>query len=401
MKLYYLGLLIFIQIGLLPILAHADTSVSSDAGRRIENGQSDTIKRDKSLSTDKTQGNKISKSASQEKSTEKSKNHSKSKKTTKSANSVKSNSVDVNINGLLIREFTARYELDGTGSGLAGSYFWVCKPLTRALADYPTLYWGPDPTVDALFNKKVAQRNFAGQLEILSRGSIGGLGHYHKEVIGRNLASQLYMREGNISRPSLNTGTFSHYDLFYSRYVQCRMTASYWVAEAGQRAAAQIVRTEADASSRINQVFIEMDADDSLFQKLRQRARILWEQESCSKTLQDLNEFKSPDIQCGVFSYVGNTFTVENRETLSEASIDGRSYKISVSASAGDTVAEDDSVSSDDKVSSTNKKGESTDSYRENKKTASMNKSKSLDQNNSSKVDRSTGNSVNAAAPKD
>jgi hypothetical protein len=57
-------------------------------------------------------------------------------------------------------------------------------------------------------------------------------------------------------------------------------------------------------------------------------------------------------------------------------------------------------VSEDDKVASSERKGNSTERYQESKKTASLHKSKSQDNNSSSKVDRSTGNSVNAA-PKD
>jgi hypothetical protein len=361
MKNLICGMLIAIpQIFLLPTMANADVSVSSDAGRSIENGQSDTIKRDKSLSTDKSQGNKASDSDSREKAKEESASHSKSKKTTKSVSAVKSYSIDVNINGLLLRQFTARYERDGTGYGMAGKYFWVCKPLTRAIADYPVIY--------------------------------------KDQIVGRNEAQEIQKRSG-FTTTWVNSLAipFNHNDPTFSRYVQCRVTASYWIAEAGDRAASQKIHTEDEVSDKIKQVFTEMDADDSIFQNLRQRARDLWGQETCSERLQQEPEFKSPEIQCGIFSYVGNTFTVENRETLSESSINGHSYKIAVITSAGDTLADEDATSSDDKVSSTKRKSQSTERFNESKKTASLNKSKSLDQNSSNKVDRSTGNSVNAA----
>lgn len=364
MKKLFCGLLIATPLAfLLPAIAHAngDASISSDSGRSIENGQNDTVKRDKSLSTDKSQGNKSTDSASREKSVEKSNSRSVSQKISKSVGSSKSYSVDVNINGLLLREFTARYEINGTGGGTAGKYFWVCKPLTRAIADYPILF-------DDAERLRVVGRNEAQQLE-------------------NERAYQLRMR------PVI---TFDHNNPFFSRYVQCRMTASYWVAVAGERAVVQKVHTEAEVSDRIKQVFAEMEADDSIFKTMRQRARDLWRQESCFKSLEFVSEYKSPEIQCGIFSFVGNTFTVENRETLSESSIDGHSYKIAVSTSAGDTVAEDDSLSSDDKVSSTKRNGDSTERFKESKKTASMNKSKNIEDSSGSKIDRSTRTSMQA-----
>lgn len=365
MKKLFHGLLIATPLALLlPAIAHAnaDASISSDSGRSIENGQNDTIKRDKSVSSDKSQGNKSTDSASREKSVEKSNSRSVSQKISKSAGSSKSYSVDVNINGLLLREFTARYEINGTGVGTAGRYFFVCKPLTRAIADYPVRY------MDASFNPIVVGRNEAQQLD----------------------------NERGYQRTINAVVAFNHDNPFFSRYVQCRMTASYWVAVAGDRAVVQTVHTEAEVSDRIKQVFAEMDADDSVFKTIRQRARDFWRHESCSKMLTTQSEFRSPEIQCGVFSFVGNTFTVENRETLSESSIDGHSYKIAVSTSAGDTVAEDDSLSSDDKVSSTKRNGDSTERFKESKMTASKNKSKSIEDSSGSKIDRSTRTSMHA-----
>jgi hypothetical protein len=349
---------------LLPAIARADASVNSDAGRNIESGQSSTIKRDKSLSTDKSNGRKATDSTSRENSTETSSNRSKSTKTSQTSASSSSASVDVNINGLLLREFTARYERDGGGGGKAGEYFGICKPLTHALSDYPVIF---------------------------------GEG-----IVGRREAQEQALRQGfTTTWANPLSVRFQHNDPTFSRYVQCRITASYWVAEAGKRAANAKVNTEDEVSRRIVKVFAEMDADDYVFQTLRQRARDLWRQETCSLQLQQLSEFKSPDMQCGIFSFIGDTFTVENRTTLSESSIDGHSYKIAVSSSAGDAVAVDDTYSSDDKVSLTNKDGVSIERFKESKKTASMNKSRSTDNNTSSKLNRSSGNNMNSTPTKD
>lgn len=349
---------------LLPALARADASVNSDAGRNIENGSNSTIKRDKSLSTDKSNGRKTTESSSRENLTEKSSNRSGSIKFSRTAGASSSSSVDVNINGLLLREFTARYERNSVGGGKAGEYFGVCKPLTHALSDYPVSF---------------------------------GAG-----IVSRQEAQEQSAHQGfTITWANPLAIPFRHDDPTFSRYVQCRITASYWVAEAGKRATNAEVNTEGEVSQRIAKVFAEMEMDDSVFQTLRQRARDLWAQESCSLQVQQFMDFTTPDMRCGIFSYVGDTFTVENRTTLSESSIDGRSYKIAVSSSAGKTVAVDDAYSSDDKVSLTSKDGVSVDRFKESKKTASMNKSRSMDSNNSSKLNRSSGNSTNATATKE
>lgn len=349
---------------LLPSLARADASVNSDAGRNIENGQSSAIKRDKSLSTDKSSGRKATDSSSRENSSEKSVNRSRSSKSSRTTADSSSASVEVNINGLLLREFTARYERDGVGSGKAGKYFFVCKPLTRSIADYPVSY---------------------------------GL-----DIVGRSDAQEQSMRQGYTTSWANSLAVqFRHDDPTFSRYVQCRITASYWVAEAGRRVASAKVDTEAEVSQLVEKVFADMDADEYVFETLRQRARDLWKQETCTLLLQQFKDFKSPDMQCGIFSYVGDTFTVENRTTLSESSIDGRSYKIAVSSSVGDTVTVDDSISSDNKVSLTNKDGVSVERFKEAKKTASMNKSRTIENNNSSKLNRSSGNNMNATPTKD
>lgn len=363
-------LILITALALLPALAQADASVSSDAGRSIDNGQSSSIKRDKSLSTDKSQGNRTTGSASTEKSKEKSNSNSHSKKTGTNAENSKSASVDININGLLLREFTSRYERDGKGTGTAAEYFGLCKPLTAALTDYPIISWRNSP----------------------QDGDIVGLNDFVEEQTRLG---------GGISKPYYETGwPVDPHNKYVSRYSQCRITASFWVAAAGDRVSSQKISNEADVRDRVRQVFNEMDGAESLFVDLRQRARTLWSQANCAPWVQDHKSYKSPQIQCGVFSFMEKTFTVENRETLSESSIDGRNYKIAVSAQTSDTVAEDDSVSSDDKVSSSERSGDSTERFKESKKTASLNKSKNLDQNSSSKVDRSTGNSMNAA-PKD
>lgn len=359
--------LIFLILAmLLPVIAHAEASLSSDAGRSIDNSQSSTIKRDKSLSADKSRGNRASESESRDRSAEKSLSKSHQKSTGTSSENSKSYTVDININGLLLREFTARYERGNSGAGAAWDYFHTCKPMMNSITDYP---------VKDMSTGGVAGRNEAMKPKIDSNGR----GYLLSAGDGGLIISFVDPQNKTISR-----------------YAQCRMTASYWLAEAGDRSASQKVTSEAEVRSAIQSTFNEMDSDSSLFELLRQQARDIWEQASCSNWLDDYKSFKDPRIECGIFSFVGKSFTVENRETLSEASIDGRTYKVAVAYQNTESEAEERSASADAKVSTSVSQSESRERYRESKRTASLNKSKSTDTSSSSKVDRSTGNSINA-----
>ena len=84
---------LIIMLALMPLLSHADPSVSVNNSQRA---------------TD---------SDSREKAKEESRSSSHNKKAGSSWDKSKSYSTDVNINGLLLREFTARYERANDGGG--------------------------------------------------------------------------------------------------------------------------------------------------------------------------------------------------------------------------------------------------------------------------------------------
>jgi hypothetical protein len=364
MKLYMSPALLILLLGLLTMgHAHANPSVSSDAGQSTDNSESESIKRDKSLSADKSRGNRVTHSDSEDRAREKSLSRSHQKRTGISAEKSNSYSADVSINGLILREFTARYERGNVGAGTAWDYFHTCRPLMNALVDYPVRDW-------------------------MHTG--GGLAGSRTEVMKGGLNGWVQSRPGIVAQVSTD-------DVYIHRYAQCRMTASYWVAEAANRSIAKSVTSEAEVQQRIRDVFSQMDADEPLFQNLRQRARDVWEQASCSNWLDDWDKFKGPDIQCGVFSYEGNSFTVENRQTLSELAIDGRSYKIAINYSNSESKSEDQSVSADARVSASVRESDSRDHFAEAKRTASMSKSHSMDESSSDKVDRSSGASIQAS----
>lgn len=365
-------LIVFFFLSLAVSQAYADPSVSSDAGRSIDNGQSDTIKHDKSLSADKSRGNRATESDSRERAREKSLSNSHQERVGSSRERSRSSSVDVNINGLLLREFTARYERGNSWFGAAGDYFHTCKPMMSLKTDYPIIahfYPGSKQWDDHVTGKNKGWSSVSNE----NLSDIRLLPH----------------QVGNGAHKSENIE-------YVARYMECRIAANYWIAEAGDRVATQKALSEAEISDRIRATFIQMDDDDSLFTQLQKRAENLLQQAQCVPFLTDYAGAKTHEIECGVFSYVGDRIEVENRETLSESSINGRSYKIAISAQESQSASEDDSVSRDAKVSASVRDSDSRERFREVKKTANMSKSKSRDQSSSSKVDRSAGNSMNA-----
>jgi len=356
---------ILLILALFPLVAVADPSISTDAGRDRDSSTSSSIKRDKSLSQDKSRGNRESWSDSKEHAREMSRSRSHQERTSRTWEKSDSYSADININGLLMREFTARYERGGSGNGTAWDYFHTCRPLLNAVPDYPVR----DYTNGGIRGRNDAMRNFAGNGFLIDRD-------------GMPL----------VVDPS---------DRHISRYAQCRMTASYWVSEAGDRVTQQAVTSEAEVRERIRETFVEMDANEDLFTNLRQRARDIWADASCGNWLNDYSHYKSPEIDCGVFTFIGQTFTVENRETLSESSINGRSYKIAINASESDSNSIDDTDAADRSESYSARESDQRERYVEGKKTASLSVSKSKDKNSSEQKSRKSGASMSSTPIKD
>lgn len=355
---------LFIFILIIPSISFADPSLSSKAGRSSEDSQASTMKRDKSLSAEKARGNRATDSDSREHAREVSRSKGLQTRQSISSEISDSYSADVNINGLLLREFTSRYERSTTGRGLAWTYFNACKPLMNAVVDYPV--WN------------LTEGGVTGRVEAMHTQS-------------RYVAT----RGDGVVQPSPDPS-----NRFIARYAQCRMTASYWLSTAGDRTTRQQVTSEEEIRDRIRNTFQQMDLDESLFIQLRQRARDIWANAICSNWLDDYQHFQSPNLECGVFSFIGQNFTVENRETLSEAGINGRSYKVAVSAQASQSASVDDTESADARVSYAEREGDSRERYREARKSASLSKSTSRDSGMSSKVDSSAGNDISATPHK-
>lgn len=337
--------------------ASANPSVGSDAGRSFESGSTSSMKRDKSLSADKARGDRQTITKSRERAHEQSQTESNSESRGRSFEKSKSSEVSLNINGILLQQFVKRYERTAEGEGMAGAYFSACKPISTALSDYPV--WS----------------------------------YFSSRVMGRSAA----MDEGLIHREVPLKLRVDPQNVYVRRYSQCRMTASAWLSHAGDLANRSSPKSEQEVVKIVQAVFHQMDLDGELFIQIRQQARDDWDEQAyCSNWMSDYHDFNEPDMDCSVFQFKGRDMYVKNRKTLSDDSIDGRSYSISLNSSESDSYRVENSSTSDDSVSRSARMSDSDERFRERKNTATLSKSKSSEASTSTKLDRGSKAGVNS-----
>lgn len=351
---------LFVMLAFLPAIVHGQASVSTDAGRSKENSQSSSIKRDKSLSQDKAAGNRETEADSRDLTHEKSRSKSLQAKAANSEETSKSFTRDININGLLMRGFVNRYETSKEGMLMPGSYFSDCQALSGRIKNYPVANW--------------------------VKNRPDGLNATYALQPGR-LVSNSFQNAMPVDKD----------DRYISRYAQCLITASLWVAEAGEKVGRLKLTSEDQVIEMVDHIFSEMDLFGQSFIRLRQQARDIWQEATCSQWLGSADHFKAPAIQCGIFSFEGDRISVQYRETLSEAAIDGKIYKISLVAQSNESQSVEASASADVKLSASVSQSETQEKFKEAKKTATLNKSKSMEVSTTSKVDRASGNKINAS----
>ncbi|BCK87795.1 hypothetical protein MIZ01_1591 [Sideroxyarcus emersonii] len=259
--------------------------------------------------------------SSGERAREKSRSKSHAERDSTSRDHQKSFSREVNINSLLIQMFTARYEQQHTGTGEAGEYFGLCNTFTKMISDYPTV----NETEGEVAGRAQVNEDSGRSGGLMSRPAAG--------LQDDQLAQTPYVR----------------------RYIQCRITAGGWLAEAGNRAARTPAKSDSEIRQIIGQVFAQMDSDDQLFERVRQHARDVWSSVSCTNWVDDFIFYKGPDIQCGTVVFDSHGWQIENRQTLSAEAIDGTAYKISLSDSDSTSTSSENSRSREAKASEGNR----------------------------------------------
>lgn len=357
--------------------AQAAPSVGTDATQSTETSDSSTLVREKKMSNDKSQSKSKKISRSKEHARERSQEQSESKRKSKEARASKSFSKDVNINGMLLAEFVRHYEqqIPSAGQPEVVRYFATCKPLTAAQRDYPTLNLPSPPNriEDFFSDNAVTGRSAARPLS----------------VSALRTSSNFYQGtpENYIVDPRIPT---------ISRYAQCRMTASSWIAAAAEKVSAAPVHDVSEIARNIATAFSAMDADSRLFLSLRQQSRDDWAHAQCTPWLKWQGDYRGPEIDCGIFEFKGDKFYVNRRETLAESAIAGVSYKIAINSDQSTSSSTELASSTTNRVSDSDRRGVTVEASTEDREVTSLGKTKSSTAGDSDTYRSSATNSVNA-----
>ena len=375
--------MIYLIIPLLLTLAFpavADPSMSATAGRDIDNKQSDTIKRDKSLSADKSHGNRKTLSSSNERAHELSNTRSDSARESMSDESSHSTTTDVNINSLLLQSFIDRYELQppSLDDPKPRIVFYSCKPLTGTVSEYPTLtscpqQFGMHQTLDL---NAVVPRRLASQFSDTACGTKSGKN-------GSERYNKLWTPDPNNS--------------VVGQYARCRILASRWIAEAARKAIQQKVASEQEVRVQIERAFLDMESDPTLFEQFIADAQQVWSHANCAPLLSLYSDFTGVAFNCGVVRLKDDSIVIDGRQTLSESAIEGRSFKVSLNAQQSHNASLEASTSADARTSISARDAYTRDKFSEDKNTASLSKSRSQDHSISESVKRGSGSDMRAA----
>ncbi len=375
--------MIYLIIPLLLSLAFpavADPSLSATAGRDVDSKQSDTIKRDKSLSADKSHGNRKTWSSSEEQSRELSKTRSDSARESTNEESSHTSSTDININSLLLQSFINRYEAEPPSPDDAKPriVFFSCKPLTGTVSEYPTLnscpqQWGMHQALDM---DAVVPRRLASKFSDNACGSMSGKN-------GRDRYNKLWTPDPN--------------NPVVGQYARCRILASRWITEAARRAIQQEVASEQDVREHIEQAFIELENNPALFEQFIADAQQVWSHANCAPLLSLYSDFTGVAFNCGVVRIKDDSIVIEGRQTLSESAIEGRSFKIGLNAQQSHNASLEASTSADARTSVSARDSITQDKFKEAKNTASLSKSRSQDLSTSESMRRGSGSDMRAA----
>lgn len=368
-------------------LVYANPSVGADAGRDLENSQAQSLKRDKRLEAEKSHGHRQAHQDSLEHAKEKSLSDSQSERTSLSREQSKSATVEININSILLNEFIYHYELVQPDENMpqAQYIFALCKPITGVYTEYPTL------------NQCASDGGWlSGRFDQSMRADSGN-------IAPRRLAEHF----GHCGWSSKGSEDFGYMAMpvdpenrYVSQYARCRIAASKWLAQAGQRIGSSQVRSENEVRNVIQQTFAEMDEAQNLWESIMTKTKAIWSRANCAPTLQDYKHFEKPNLRCGVINISDDHITVEGQTTLSAEAIQGYSFKISVSGTDNQSMTAEASHASESRASVAARGSDSRERYAEGRNAASMSRTSEGDSSQKSGLSRKSSAGL-SATPKD
>lgn len=347
--------------------AMANPSIKAGANQGIEDSESTDVTREKRLSVDKSTSGRNSNARTTEHSREKSQESSQSQRQSNERRNSQSFSTEVNLNSLLLQRFVAHYEnVDenrlSSNMPEAVKYFATCKPLKYEKWDYPVV------------------------------GEVG--------EIGRRGVVPLRVVVNRRFQPDENPGNIILMDAgmpVVSRFAQCRMTASYWLAAVGRNLAGASAKNEAAVAAMVDAEFERMDLSGK-FQELRQKARDEWRNNAiCTTHAKTLLASQSANLDCGVFQLSGDKYYVSRRQTLSPEAIDGVSFKIALSSDENSSMANERSSSVSERSSMANRASATSESASEVRNSASLSRDRKSSSQGKNTTSRSAGSDIDAS----
>lgn len=369
-------LIMFAVLSVFITEAFAEPSLSADSSKERKETESSKASVNINATADKKKGNRDTETRSRDKAGERARDRVSSDKATVEDRRSQDYTVERDLNSLLLQAFVNQYEkIDAhdlpQDAHQAQLYFATCKPFQKKIQDYPVINWRPAGGASCLPN--------CLRLEILKFGVNVAPLEVAMNVSADEVSSRYVIhdiKDAFLSREKsygLNTRFSVDPEIPHvSRYSQCRITAHYWVARAAEAASSQPAYNEWEMKQRVEAIFNAMDRDHELFLTIRQQARDLWKDASCSNWLTYKGDFQGPAIECGIFTFRDNGFTVDYRPTLSQDSIDGKRYKILTSASHSASMSEEESRSASIRLSETIRVAVSHDDYRDRSKGGSV-----------------------------
>lgn len=371
---------LFVLLMLLPVISLANPSITSNSSNKNDTSSSSSTKRDDSFSADQSDGKRATESESNERAKERSKTHSESVKKGSSQENSRSNSSKNNITSLMLKTFRERYETDkNPNKTLVQQMLGECKAVSGLATEYPTL--DECPTISNPGHGAELDLEHVVPYRIATHFSDGNCG-------ANNFDNTLWVNKSFDANPNNQT---------ISRYARCRMFASKWIDIAGSMMPAYAeVSSEVEVSEKINLAFEQMDNDEHLFEDIKAQVRKSWANARCTNWLTQWHNIQEPNMNCGVFVVKGHDVWVENRKTLSEDSIEGKSYEITLNASKSDSLSSDESLSKDYRLSKSHRDSDNHETFAEHKKASSINTTTSTDENESNSI--STGSTSDISA---
>ncbi len=390
--------------------AYADPTTGAGASRSTDTGGSEKINREKSVSQDKSSGNKSSRSSSREASRERSREIKEGLADKQEESRKRDLSVKLNVNPLLVSEFIAEFEAGVASSPAskmesAREFFAACRPFGNLDADFPVLMYGIldlRPAADGGRDLYASHHQLVGHIvpaNLLHLSSGSGSSYVipitTKSRAGGNWGGLTVLKDVLLppAEENLRGGSIAY-------YAACRIAAHFFISQAADATMTIIerqgwkVREEADMRKAIRTTYRHLGDPaqpgvDEFWRQVVVRTIETWRAARCAPFIGYAHKVGAGhSLDCGTFRIAGDSIFVSGVPTLSADAIDGRRIEIALSTGDNDTHTASRESNHSAKESRSSKLSESSENYADSKRTGTMKASRSSDTTTGRKIGR-------------